>query len=296
MRIRLLGTLEVEADDGESMPVSGAKLRTLLALLALEAGKVVAADRLIDSLYGEQLPQRADNALQLLVSKLRQVFKVGGVSGQVIVTQAPGYLLNVPPEDVDALRFVTLVADGRELLGAEEHGKTSSVLREALGLWRGQALAEFAFDDFALGQRVRLEEVRLSALEDCIEAELELGRHLEVAGELAKLVADNPLRERPWGQLMVALYRSGRQADALRAFQEARSHLADELGLDPGPELRRLEAAILAQDLALAPAGGRTAGGRGAARRDRADRQRGRAPQRLPRSGGGARRHPQAAR
>ena len=255
MRIRLFGTLEVVADDGTVVPLNGAKLRTLLALLALDAGKVVAADRLIDCVYGSQLPQRADNALQLLVSKLRQVLKAGGRDAPVIVTRSPGYLLEVPADEVDVLRYPALVAEGRALLEAGEYARASSVLHQARELCRGPALAEFAFDDFALGRIVRLEELQLAASEDCFAAELELGRHLDVVGELAQFVAANPLRERPWGQYMLALYRSGRQADALRAFRDARAHLAEELGIDPGPDLRRLEAAILAQDpsLALAP-------------------------------------------
>lgn len=254
MRIRLFGTLEVVADDGTVVPVNGAKLRMLLALLALNAGKVVAADHLIDCLYGDHLPQRADNALQLLVSKLRQALKVGGPDAPAIVTRAPGYLLDVPTREVDALCVVTLVAEGRGRLDAGQYAEASSALRQALALWRGPALVEFAFDDFARGEIARLEELRLSASEDCFAADLELGRHLDVVGELAQFVAANPLRERPWGQFMLALYRSGRQADALRAFQEARAQLADELGIDPGPELRRLEAAILAQDPSLAGA------------------------------------------
>ncbi len=209
MRIRLFGALEVMADDGTAVPVNGAKLRMLLALLALDARRVVAADRLIDCLYGAHLPQRADNALQLLVSKLRQALKAGGPHAPVIVTRTPGYLLEVPAEDVDALWFVTLVADGRALLEAGDHAEASVALRQALGLCRGPALEEFAFDEFAVGQIVRFEELRLSASEDCFAADLELGRHLDVAAELAQFVAANPLRERPWGQLMVALYRCG---------------------------------------------------------------------------------------
>ncbi|HUR22786.1 MAG TPA: BTAD domain-containing putative transcriptional regulator, partial [Acidimicrobiales bacterium] len=254
MRVRLFGTLEVVADDGTVVPVNGAKLRMLLALLALDAGKVVAADRLIDCLYGDHLPQRADNALQLLVSKLRQALTAGAPHGPAIVTRAPGYFLDVPAEEVDARRFLTLVAEGRARLEAGDYAEASSALREALGLWRGPALVEFAFDDFARSEIARLDELRLSASEDCFAADLELGRHLDVVGELAQFTAANPLRERPWGQFMQALYRSGRQADALRAFQEARAHLAEELGIDPGPELRRLEAAILAQDPSLAGA------------------------------------------
>lgn len=262
MRIRLFGTLEVLADDGTVVPVNGAKLRMLLALLALDAGKVVAADSLIDCLYGSELPQRADNALQLLVSKLRQALKAGGDGSPAILTRAPGYVLDVTPDEIDALCFVTLVSDGRALLEKGDHAGASAVLRRALLLCRGPALAEFAFDDFAMGRDVRLEELRLSASEDCFAADLELGRHLDVVGELAQFVAANPLRERTWGQLMLALYRSGRQADALRAFQEARARLGDELGIDPGPELRRLEAAILAQDPSLTAA---RAGGKGLA-------------------------------
>ena len=250
MQVLVLGPLEVRDDNGVVVPLSGARIRALTALLALEAGRVVSTDRLIDSLYGDEQPQRAGNALQLHVSRLRRAVKSPGA----IVTRAPGYLLDLEGDDVDALQVERLVAEGRALLEAGAPAAASPLLHQALGLWRGEALADFSFDEFAAGERARLGELRLAVTEDAIEADLALGRHAECAEALQCLVEAHPLRERFWGQLMVALYRSERQADALRAFQQARTTLAEELGIEPGPELRRLESAILAQDPSLARA------------------------------------------
>jgi predicted ATPase/DNA-binding SARP family transcriptional activator len=248
VQVLVLGPLEVRDDDGAVVPLSGARIRALTALLALEAGRVVCTDRLIDSLYGDEQPQRAGNALQLHVSRLRRAVKPSGA----IVTRPPGYLLDLGPDDVDALQLERLVAQGRALLEAGAPGGASPLLRQALALWRGEALADFSFEEFAAGERARLGELRLAVTEDAIEADLALGRHAECAEALRSLVEAHPLRERFWGQLMVALYRSERQAEALRAFQQARTILAEELGIEPGPELRRLESAILAQDPSLA--------------------------------------------
>ena len=252
MQVLILGSLELIDDNGVSIALNGPKIRALTALLALDAGRVVSTDKLIDGIYGENPPLRADNALQLQVSKLRATLRsVHDGAEKAVLTRPPGYVLDISPDDVDGLRFARLIAEGRSAMTSDPAG-ASALLHQALGLWRGQALADFSYDDFATGERVRLEELRLSAIEDCIEVDLDLGRHVECIDQLEQLLATHPLRERPWGQLMVALYRAGRQAEALRAFARARHHLGEELGIDPGPELRRLEAAVLAQDPALA--------------------------------------------
>src|SRR5919202_3438938 len=251
MQVRLLGALEVVDAEGCVVPLSGAKLKTLIALLALNAGYVVGTDRLIDAIYGDRLPLRADNALQLLVSKLRQTLKLAGGCERAVLTQAPGYVLDLDAEDVDALAFARLVAKARMSVEQGRSEEASVLLGQALALWRGPALADFAFEDFATGDRVRLEELRLTATEERVEGDLSLGRHVQCTGELEQLVAAHPLRERAWSQLMVALYRCGRQADALRAFQSARRQLGEELGIEPGPELCRVEAAVLTQDPSL---------------------------------------------
>ena len=279
MQVLILGSFELVDDNGVSITLNGPKIRALTALLALEAGRVVSTDKLIDGIYGEDQPLRAGNALQLQVSKLRSTLRsAGGGAEQSVVTRPPGYVLDIPGDDVDALHFAHLVADGRRAM-ATDPARASALFHQALGLWRGPALADFSFDDFATGDRVRLEALRLAALEDCIESDLDLGRHAECIDQLdqlEQLVAAHPLRERPWGQLMVALYRAGRQAESLRAFARARHHLGEELGIDPGPELRRLEAAILVQDPSLAgPAPGSGSWPRPAARRRR-DASRGR--------------------
>ena len=250
MEFRLLGPLEVVADDGTVVPLRGLKLRALTALLALHAGHVISSDRLIDSLYGDELPQQAGNALHLLVSKVRRALREAGGDG-VVATRPPGYVLAVEPDQVDALRFVRMVAEGRAHLEQGAAEEAAALLGQALRMWRGDALADFAYEDFATAERGRLEEVRRSAIEDRIEADLVLGRHADCIDELQVLVVAHPFRERLWGMLMLALYRAGRQADALRAFQEARRRLGEELGIDPGSELRALEAAILVQDPAL---------------------------------------------
>ena len=250
MEFRLLGPLEVVADNGTAVQLRGHKLRGLTALLALEAGHVVSTDRLIESLYGDELPQQAGNALHLLVSKVRRALREAG-AGDIVVTRPPGYLLDVDPGQVDALRFARMVGEGRARLEEGAAAKASTLLGRALGMWRGDALADFAYEEFAGPERRRLDELRRSAAEDRIEADLALGRHADCIDELQAMVAAHPFRERLWGMLMLALYRAGRQADALRAFQEARRRLGEELGIEPGSELRTLEAAVLAQDPAL---------------------------------------------
>lgn len=249
MELRILGPFEVIDDDGRVVDVGGARPQALLVALALAGGHPVPADQLLDQLWPDaDFPAR--NRLQVHVSRLRKV-----LGGECIVTRAGGYALEVPPSALDADRFEDLAARGRAALRLQDASAATRLLRQALGLWRGAPLAEFADGEFAAAVITRLREARLAAVEDRVEAELMLGGHGELAGELEALVQAHPLRERLWGQLMVALYRSGRQGDALGAYQRARIMLSGELGVDPGPELRRLEAAVLAQDPSLdAPA------------------------------------------
>ena len=246
MHVGLLGGLEVR-DGGRDVAIAGTKLRTLLAVLALHAGRVVPAEQLIDVLWGEDAPGGVRNSLQGLVSKLRRALG----SGDLVAMRGSGYALEVPPDAVDVHRFEQLVAGGRGAAGAGDVGGAVALLTEAGSLWRGDALADFAYEEFAAPVATRLSELRLAAVEERLDLQLRLGQHAAVVVELEALVAAHPLREGLRGLLMVALYRSGRQADALRVFQDGRNVLAEELGLEPGPELRRLEAAILAQDSSL---------------------------------------------
>jgi predicted ATPase/DNA-binding SARP family transcriptional activator len=241
---RILGALEVE---GEAGPVAlvGHKQRVLLGLLLLHTGEVVSSDRLMDELWGERPPATAATSLRNLVAQLRR--RLGAAT---IVTQAPGYLLRVEPEQLDRARFERLIAEAR---GAEPREQVM-LLREALALWRGPPLADLSYERFAQAEIHRLEELRLEALEERIEAELVLGEGGELVAELEGLVAEQPLRERLRGQLMLALYRAGRQAEALDAYQAARRMLVEELGVEPSPTLQELQGAILRQDPALSPA------------------------------------------
>ena len=247
MKIGLLGELQVLDDDEQDVVVTGAKLRALLAMLALQCGRAVPADQLVDGLWGPDSSAAARNGLQGLVSKLRRALG----SASLVATRGGGYALDVPPESVDLHHFEQLVAAGRTRAGSGDLDRAIELFAEAESLWRGSALAEFAYEEFATADITRISELRLAAMEEHLDLELQLGRHRVVIGELESLVATHPLRERLRGLLMTALYRSGRQADALRIFQEGRRILAEELGLDPGPELRQLETAILAQDSSL---------------------------------------------
>jgi DNA-binding SARP family transcriptional activator len=248
MQVRLFGELEVLAA-GVPVPVRGAKQRALLALLALQRGQPVSADRLIDTLWGDGQVANPANALQAQIGQLRRTFGVAA-----IVTSDAGYALDVQPDQVDVVRFEQLVRKGRRLAADGELASASATLGDALGLRLGEPLAEFAYAGFAYAERTRLDELTLVATESRAGADLGLGRHGELAGELEVLCREHPLRERLWELLILALYRSGRQAEALRAYAEVRDHLAGELGLDPGPALRELQARILAQDPSLAPA------------------------------------------
>ncbi|MGB6581116.1 MAG: BTAD domain-containing putative transcriptional regulator, partial [Streptosporangiaceae bacterium] len=248
MDVRLFGQLEA-ADGGVALAVRGAKQRALLALLALHRGEPVSADRLIDVLWGDGLAAKPANALQAQIGQLRRTLGAGA-----IVTTEAGYALAVGPGEVDVVRFEELVAKGRRLAEAGEMAQASAALGEALGLRRGEPLAEFAYAGFADTERTQLDELTLVAIETRAGADLVLGRHGELAGELEAQCRQHPLRERLWELLILALYRAGRQADALRAYTEVRDRLAGELGIDPGPALCELQARILAQDPSLAAA------------------------------------------
>ncbi len=230
------------------VPVRAGKLAALLAVLLLRRNEVVPSDRLVEELWSGEAPASALKTLQLYVSQLRKLLPAG-----TLVTRAPGYVLNVGPDELDADDFEELLASGREALDASEPERAAATFRRALALWRGPALADFTYEEFARGEIERLEELRLEAVEERIDADLARGRHADVVGELEALTREHPLRERLCGQLMLALYRCGRQADALAAFRGARRRLHDQLGIEPGPELRELEAAILRQDEHLAP-------------------------------------------
>jgi len=242
---RILGPLEVEGDTG-LVALGGQKQRALLAVLLLDAGRVVATDRLVDLLWGESAPKTATTSLQNAISRLRRE-----LGENVLETRAPGYVLRIDPEHVDARRFEQLVHDAR---GAVPQVRRDT-LERALGLWRGPALAEFTFEQFAQAEIRRLEELRVVALGERIDADLELGRHGDVVGELEALVQQHPLRETFRRQLMLALYRSGRQAEALEAYQGARARFVDELGIEPGTELSQLQAEILRHDAGIAAPG-----------------------------------------
>jgi peptide/nickel transport system substrate-binding protein len=245
LEFRILGPFEV-ARDGHVLDLPAGKPRALLALLLLRRGDVVPVDTLVDELWGESPPQTAAKNVQGYVARLRRALGDGALA-----TRAPGYALQLEDGALDAARFQAFVEQARH----EEPAAASDRLRDALDLWRGPPLADFAYESFAQDEIRRLEDLRLAALEDRIEADLALGRHEDVLPELESLVAAHPLRERLQGQLIVALYRCGRQADALEAYRAARRRFVDELGVEPGPELQALERKILEHDPSLqAPA------------------------------------------
>jgi predicted ATPase/DNA-binding SARP family transcriptional activator len=246
--IRVLGPVEVQAPGHPPMSPAPA-VRALLARLAVTPGRVVSADALTDALWGEQLPADAANALQIRVSKLRRALGRAGLDGEVVATRAPGYLLAVPAGTVDAHRFDQAVTAARAAAAAGDPAGAVAGYDEALRLWRGPALADAGETEWTHSERTRLEEARLAAVEDRLELLVDTGRHTEVVGELDRLIADHPLRERLHRLLMLALYRAGRQADALAVHQRLRQRLADELGIDPSPDLRALTEAILRQQV-----------------------------------------------
>src|SRR5829696_4968871 len=242
MDFRILGPLEVR--DGESqVPVGGPKPRALLGVLLLSAGEVVSTTRLADELWGERPPPTAEKLVAGYVHALR-----GALGGNTLVTQAPGYRVGIERHTLDLLEFQRLAADARDAppeVGVE-------LRRRALALWRGPPLADVLLEGPARHEVGRLIELRLVTQIESIDAELELGRHARLIGELEALVAAHPYQERLHAQLMLALYRSGRQAEALEVYKALRTRLTEELGLEPGESLRELEGAILRQDPALA--------------------------------------------
>jgi DNA-binding SARP family transcriptional activator len=252
MEFRILGPLEA-LEEGRAVKLGASKQRALLALFLLHANETLSADRLIDELWGERPPPTAAKTVQVYVSRLRKALAGGEGNGSAggVATREHGYELSLDPERFDAHRFERLLAEGRGALAAGRPERAAATLEEALSLWRGPPLADLAYERFAQREAARLDELRLDALEVLIDAKLALGAHAEVIGRLEALVAGHPYRERPRGQLMLALYRSGRQAEALAAYQDARRTLVDELGIEPGRSLRELERAILRQDPGL---------------------------------------------
>jgi DNA-binding SARP family transcriptional activator len=243
LEFRLLGPLEV-LRDGVPVDVPGQRQRAVLAILLLRARELVPTDRLVDEVWGEDAPRTAATSLQNAISQLRR-----RLGQELVQTRAPGYVLNVDRDAIDLNRFERLLRRAR----GEAAPERAATLREALELWRGPALAEFEQESFAQAEIGRLEELRLVALEERIDADLELGGGPELIGEIEALIEQEPLRERPRGQLMLALYRAGRQAEALDAYRETRRILTDELGIDPSAPLQQLHRGILRQEAGLQP-------------------------------------------
>ncbi len=249
MRFGILGPFEVADNRGRELALGGRKQRSVLAILLLHAGEVVSSERLIDELWGERAPASAAKIVQVYVSKLRKALGDG-----LLLTRRSGYVLQTEGVEVDVDRFERLATAARDALRAGDPRRAADCSREALGLWRGTPLADFAYEPFAQSEIARLEEIRLAALEDRGDAELALGDHAALVGELEGLVRAHPLRERLRGQLMLALYRAGRQTDALAAYRDLSSLLRDELGLEPSESLQELERSILRHDATLNPA------------------------------------------
>jgi DNA-binding SARP family transcriptional activator/WD40 repeat protein len=251
VRFLVLGPLEVVADSGDSLPIAGSKERTVLAFLLARGGRVVSVDDLIEELWGEHPPRTAEKTVGSYVSRLRRALRPGQSSTsshEVIVSRGAGYALEPVGHLIDALSFEQLAGDAHRLLVGGHPREANQLLEEALGLWRGAAYQGYRYTDFGASEGERLDEVRRTATEDLIDSRLAAGDAGQLVAELQAMVREEPLRERRWSQLMVALYRAGRQAEALQAFRRARELLVCEVGIEPGPELQRLQAAILAQD------------------------------------------------
>jgi len=272
MRFGILGPLQAVGDDGRELALGGRMPRAVLALLLLRANEVVSSDQLVEELWAGAPPASGAKGLHVHVSRLRRALAAGHTDpgGERLVTAVGGYVLRVGPEELDVQRCERLIGEGRSLLAAGRPDQALAALRGAVELWRGEVLADFQYDAFAQGEIARLGELRAAVLEERIAVEMLLGREAQVLGELERLVRDYPYRERLRGQRMLALYRTGRQAEALAAYRAARSALVDELGIEPSVELRQLHEAILAQDRALlqtdpgqpAPPAGATTDGR----------------------------------
>jgi DNA-binding SARP family transcriptional activator len=242
MHARILGSFQLE-EGGRRITLGGVRQRAVLVSLLLHANEVVPSEQLLMDLWGEDSPLSAANSLQAAISRLRRVLPPGR-----LITRAPGYALRIFPEELDVSQFEQLVSEGRQALTAGAAERAARTLRQALSLWQGPALADFRYEPFAQAEIVRLEELHLTCLEERVEADLALGLASVLVAELGRLVSEHPLRERLRGQLMLALYRDGRQTEALEVYRDFRSMLRDELGLDPSPQLRELETAILRQD------------------------------------------------
>jgi DNA-binding SARP family transcriptional activator len=252
MDFRILGPLEVLDESRRRVALGGDKQRVLLGLLLVNAGETLNTDRLIEELWGERPPATAAKTVQVHISRLRKALAGAGNGWEdLVVTREHGYQLEVDPERIDSRRFERLLAEGRSELGANRPERAAPALEEALALWRGRPLADLAYEAFAQNEIARLDDLRVTAQEHLIEAKLALGGHAEVVGQLEALIGEHPYREGLRAQLMLALYRCERQADALQAYQDARSTLVEELGIEPGERLRELERAILAQDPGL---------------------------------------------
>ncbi len=245
---RVLGLLEV-VYDGRSLDLGPRKQRSLLALLLINANRVVSTDRILEELWRDDTEGK-ENALWVYVSVLRSGLEPERVErgeSSVLLTRDHGYMLAIDSDSIDSHRFEAAATEGRSLI-RDDAAAASEILSEALQLWRGSALEDFAYDDFAQPEITRLEELRVTALGDRIEADLRRGQAGELIGELEAVQQQHPLRERPVGQLMLALYRAGRQADSLRTFERFRRGIGEELGTEPSPELRRLEEQVLLHD------------------------------------------------
>jgi DNA-binding SARP family transcriptional activator/CheY-like chemotaxis protein len=254
IKFKLLGQVEV-VRDGVPLDLGGPKQRALLGALLIRAGRVVPLDQLIDDLWPGDPPARAAATVQVFISNLRRILEPDrprGGAAAILVTAAPGYVLRAQPGSIDADEFVRLAEAGRVALAEDDAESAAELLSAATALWRGAALGDVADLPFAQAEAARLEDLRLSALENRVEAALALGRHGAVVAELEYRVREHPLRERPRAQLMLALYRSGRQADALATYRAGRRVLNEELGLEPGVALKALEHAMLRQDPDLA--------------------------------------------
>jgi predicted ATPase/DNA-binding SARP family transcriptional activator len=247
MQVRILGPFQLE-EGGRRITIGGLRQRAVLASLVLHANEVMPSEQLLVDLWGEDSPPSAANALQAAISRVRRALPPGR-----LITKAPGYLLRIFPEELDVSRFEQLVSEGREALAARAAAQAARTLSQALSLWQGPALADFRYEPFAQTEIARLEELHLTCLEERIEADLALGSASVLIAELRQLVGEHPVRERLRGQLMLALYRDGRQTEALEVYREFRSFLQEELGLDTTPLLRELEASILRHDPLLSP-------------------------------------------
>jgi predicted ATPase/DNA-binding SARP family transcriptional activator len=251
LEFRILGGLEV-VHAGVPLALGGPRHRRLLAVLLLNAGETVSKGRLVEALWGDVPPKSASEMLYVRIAELRAALRAGRSAPQAgLIGRNGGYMLRADLTELDFRRFERLAAEGARALADGDHARAANVLDEGLGLWRGPALAEFADLPFARAEAARLDTLRLQALENRLEADLELGRRADLVGELERLVTEHPLRERFWCQYMLALYRTGRQGEALAAYHEARHRLRDDLGIEPGTELRRVHEAILRQDAGL---------------------------------------------